>query len=190
MKVRYIEETGHCLTNGKSYKVLREYDNRYKIKDDDGDEISGLKNCFKTIPSKQLKVGDVLLVKDLTDWCEVGKNYYAGEWQVSSGIFYHDRTIDKIEIKDGHKAFLVSGTANVWIRAKGYRKFCERNVTKETSMKDLELKELELKDLELKEAIEILKHFQQWRTGGVEHFAYSGNQLTEAINLIIEENEK
>jgi len=49
MKVRYIEETGHCLTNGKSYKVLRKYDNRYKIKDDDGDVISGLKHCFEVV---------------------------------------------------------------------------------------------------------------------------------------------
>jgi len=183
MKVRYIEETGHCLTNGKSYKVLREYDNRYKIKDDDGDEISGLKNCFKTIPSKQLKVGDVLLAKDLTDWCSAGENRYAEPVQwclLTFNVFSGDRTIEKIEIKDGHKVFLVSGNIDVWIRAKGYRKFCERNVTKEPSMKDLELKE----------SIEILEHFQQWRTGGVEHFAYSGNQLTEAINLIIEENEK
>jgi len=49
MKVRFINKTNFCLTNGKSYKVLQEYDNRYKIKDDDGDVISGLKNCFEVV---------------------------------------------------------------------------------------------------------------------------------------------
>jgi len=49
MKVRYIEETGHCLTKGKAYRVLREGGDRYVIKDDDGDEISGLKHCFEVV---------------------------------------------------------------------------------------------------------------------------------------------
>ena len=49
MKVRFINNTNFCLTNGKSYKVLQEYDSRYKIKDDDGDVISGLKNCFEVV---------------------------------------------------------------------------------------------------------------------------------------------
>jgi len=49
MKVRFINKTNFCLTNGKSYKVLQEYDSRYKIKDDDGDVISGLKNCFEVV---------------------------------------------------------------------------------------------------------------------------------------------
>jgi len=49
MKVRYINNTNFCLTNGKSYRVLREYDNRYKIKDDDGDEINALKHCFEVV---------------------------------------------------------------------------------------------------------------------------------------------
>ena len=49
MKVRFINKTNFCLTNGKSYKVLREYDNRYKIKDDDGDEINALKHCFEVV---------------------------------------------------------------------------------------------------------------------------------------------
>ena len=49
MKVRYINNTNFCLTNGKSYRVLREFDNRYKIKDDDGDEINALKHCFEVV---------------------------------------------------------------------------------------------------------------------------------------------
>ena len=49
MKVRYIEETGHCLTKGREYKVLREGGGRYIIKDDDGDEISALKHCFEIV---------------------------------------------------------------------------------------------------------------------------------------------
>ena len=49
MKVRFINKTNICLTKGKAYRVLREYDNRYKIKDDDGDVISGLKNCFEVV---------------------------------------------------------------------------------------------------------------------------------------------
>jgi len=83
--------------------------------------------CFDVVESKQLKVGDVLLAKDLDDWCQAGENYYfAGNWIVSGGFFRGDRTIEAIGIKDGHKAFLVSNTNDAWIKAKGYRKFCKR----------------------------------------------------------------
>ena len=49
MKVRYIEETAHELTKGKSYRVLREHVNRYVIKDNEGDEISALKHHFEIV---------------------------------------------------------------------------------------------------------------------------------------------
>jgi len=184
MRVRYIEETTSRLTKGKKYQVLSEINKCYRLINDNGDTSNYLKHSFEIVKSKQLKVGDALLAKDLKDWCKAGENYYLEIWRISIGDYFGNRTIQAIEIKDGHKAFLISNKSNVWIKAKGYRKFCKRN---ENVAK---VNDLELKYLELKEAIEILKHFQQWRVGGVEHFAYSGNQLTEAINLIIEENEK
>jgi len=126
MKVRYIKETNFCLTKDKAYKVLREYDDRYKIKDDEGDVIRGLKRGFKVVKSKQLKVGDTLLAKDLNDWCVTEPNQYRGGWRTVEIDWVTDRTIEAIEIKDGHKAFILSGTHLIWVRAKGYRKFCKR----------------------------------------------------------------
>jgi len=128
MKVRCIEVTDPYLTKSRKYKVISECERYYIIKDDVGDEVSALKLRFEEVPSKKLKVGGVLLAKDLTDWCSAGENYHYSEWRTSTGYFSGDRTIEEIEVKDGHKAFLVSDTAGAWIRAKGYRKFCERNV--------------------------------------------------------------
>jgi len=128
MKVRYISETADDLTKGKKYNVIGGIAKYYMIKDDNGNEVIRFKTRFEIIPSKQLKVGDVLLGKDLQDWCEAGENFYTGNWRaLESGDFIGDRTIEAIDIKDGHKAFLVSGTSGAWIRAKGYRKFCKRN---------------------------------------------------------------
>ena len=128
MKVRYLEAKNSGLTKGKKYKSLGETDYCYVIKNDYGDEVNRGKERFEVVKSKQLKVGDVLLAKNLTDWCSAGENYHYSEWRTSTGYFSGDRTIEEIEVKDGHKAFLVSDTAGAWIRAKGYRKFCERNV--------------------------------------------------------------
>ena len=49
MKVRFIAKTNIFLTKGKAYRVLREYDDRYKIKDDEGDVIRALKLCFEVV---------------------------------------------------------------------------------------------------------------------------------------------
>ena len=145
-----------------------------------------LKNSVEDDVQEVDKVGDALLAKDLDDWCKVGENWFGTDkyiWeQLDFNIFKGNRTIETIDLKDGVKAFLVSGTIDVWIRAKGFRKFCES--------KKLSMKELELKELELKEAKEILSHFESWKNGDVDFFIYSGNQLTEAINLIVEENKK
>jgi len=127
MKVKYISETADDLTKGKKYKVIGGSENRYMIKDDNGNEVIRFKTRFELVPSKKLKVGDVLLANDLTDWCKSGENRYSDKWNVSKGGFADDRTIEAIEVKDGHKAFLVSGTSDVWIRAKGFRKFAENN---------------------------------------------------------------
>ena len=126
MKVRYISETADDLTKGKKYKVIGGSENRYMIKDDNGNEVIRFKTRFELVPSKQLKVGDVLLAKDINDWCEIGENYYHNEWGRTWFWITGDRKIEAIEMKDGHKAFYVSGNADMWIRAKGYRKFCKR----------------------------------------------------------------
>ena len=90
-----------------------------------------MKDLEKT-PSKKLKVGDVLLAEDLNEWCAVDGNFYSGKWSESLAGFVGDRTIEAIEIIDGVEYFLVSGTIYVYIRAKGFRKFCKRLATKET----------------------------------------------------------
>jgi len=126
MKVRYIGDTDELLTKGKKYKVLADMYNSYQLIDNNGYTNNYSKNYFEIVKSKQLKVGDVLLAKDLNDWCKAGKNYYTGVWGNSIGSFFGDRTIKEIEIKDGHKAFLISNTNGAWIKAKGFRKFCKR----------------------------------------------------------------
>jgi len=129
MKVRFINKTNFCLTEGKSYKVLSRSKKFYIIKDNNGNKVHRFKHVFEIIPSKQLKVGDRLSEKNLNDWCKVDQNEYRDVWQTLVIAFIGDRKIKAIDIKDGFKAFLVSGTLGVWIRAKGYRKFCERNET-------------------------------------------------------------
>ena len=126
MKVRYIKETNPSLTKGLKYKVISESERYYLIKDNYGDEEKKRKKSFEVLPSKKLKVGDVLLAKDINDWCEIGENYYHNEWGRTWFWITGDRKIEAIEMKDGHKAFYVSGNADMWIRAKGYRKFCKR----------------------------------------------------------------
>jgi len=125
MKVRFKEATTSRLTKGKKYRVRSKWTNYYLIIDDEGNESKIYKECFDVVESKQLKVGDVLLAKDLDDWCQAGENYYIGVW-VNSSCFLRNRIIEAIGIKDGHKAFRVSGTNNFWIKAKGFRKFCKR----------------------------------------------------------------
>ena len=130
MKVRFIEETADDLTKGKKYKVIGGIAKYYMIKDDNGNKVIRFKTRFEVVKSKKLKVGDVLLETDLNKWCKTGENWFRTDnhsWErLDFNAFLGDRTIEKIEVKDGHKAFLVSGTLEVWIRAKGYRKFCKR----------------------------------------------------------------
>jgi len=131
MKVRYKGETTIFLTKGKKYKVISECNNHYLILDDEGDKVTKYKERFEVVKSKQLRVGDILLAKHLSEWCNAGENFFLSEWKVSEWwpITVGNRTIEEIGIKDGHKAFLVSGsrTFDVWIRAKGFRKFCKTN---------------------------------------------------------------
>jgi len=127
MKVRFIEETAKFLTRGGEYKVISKSKKYYVIKNDKGDQCDYFKSRFEIIPSKQLKVGDVLLPKDLNDWCVAGENFYTGNWRASGGYFSGNRTIKAVDLKDGHKALLVSGTSGAWIRAKGFIKFCKNN---------------------------------------------------------------
>ena len=126
MKVRFKEQTNETLTKWKEYKVLETIRNCYLVINDKGNYSFHLKHVFEIVKSKQLKVGDVLLFKDIDDWCEAGDNFFRDKWSVSARGFLYDRTIEAIEIKDGHKAFILSGTHLIWVRAKGYRKFCKR----------------------------------------------------------------
>ena len=73
-------------------------------------------------------VGSSLLECHLKAWTGVGQNIYnmtPNEWTVHSTVFYSDRVVEKIEQKEGIWAFLVSDTANLWIRADGYKEFVE-----------------------------------------------------------------
>lgn len=65
------------------------------------------------------KVGDLLTADDLNEYVWQGKNYYSHNepvWQVSVGYFYGDRYVEAATTIKGVPAFLVSGTARVWIR--------------------------------------------------------------------------
>jgi len=126
MKVRFIEKTDKNFTLNKKYYVICKDEKYYEIIDNLGNKIIVLKHRFKVVNSKKLKVGDQLLAIDLQDWCRKELNEYKDEWRTLAVIWLSNRTIEEIEIKDGHKAFLVSGTSDIWIRAKGYRKFCKR----------------------------------------------------------------
>jgi len=126
MKVIFKEPTSENLTQWKKYKVISQFGNSYLLVNDKNKNGFYLKKRFDIVPSKKLKVGDLLLAKDLSDWSVVSENYFFDKW-VKGRYFGGNRTIEKIDVKNGHKAFLVSNTIDVWVKYKGYRKFCERN---------------------------------------------------------------
>lgn len=73
-------------------------------------------------------VGSPLLKAHLIAWSCAGQNMYnmdPNKWTVDRTPFSSDRIIEKIEQKKDVWAFLVSGTADLWIRADGYREFVE-----------------------------------------------------------------
>jgi len=91
------------------------------------DHLTLLMNSVLKNTSKQLKIGDTLLVKDVNDWCREKNNEFLVRWGIAEGPFAENElTISDIQIKDGHKAFLICNSHH-WIRAKGFRKFCKKN---------------------------------------------------------------
>ena len=79
-----------------------------------------------------MHIGSVLRAEDLNSWGE-GVNLYYGSteraWCTEKYTsFSKNRCIEKIEERGGVMAYLVSGTIDVWIRADGYREFCEQRI--------------------------------------------------------------
>lgn len=44
--------------------------------------------------------------------------------------------------------------------------------------------------METKKAIEILEHHQQWRLGNVQEMKYTPREITEALDVLLEEFKK
>ena len=94
---------------------------------------------------------------DIREWCNVDKNkWHDVTWRKTPGTFVGDREIENFDIKDGVIAFLVSNTEDVWLKAAGFKEFCEsRKVKKETPVPFTEL----VKKLPVKEELPVKKEF-------------------------------
>lgn len=76
-----------------------------------------------------MSIGDTLKEEDLNAWVELYYNYISPShntnWRECIIPFMGDRKIEAIKEQSGHLAFLVSGTHDIWIRAEGYKQFCD-----------------------------------------------------------------
>jgi hypothetical protein len=82
-----------------------------------------------------LKIGDNLPADVISSWGKGNNNYYAatpiGKWvEGKSSDFFGDRTIQGFEMLDGQLGFLISGTANVYLKAEGFKEFLEAQTQK------------------------------------------------------------
>lgn len=104
-----------------------------------------------------LSLNQKLSAVDIREWCNVDKNkWHDGTWRKSMGTFVGDREIENFDIKDGIITFLVSNTEDVWLKAEGFKEFCEgRKVKKETPIPFTEF----VKKLPVKEESPVKKEF-------------------------------
>lgn len=85
----------------------------------------------KSMNTYGLKVGDHLPVNIIREWSGLGENSITENsfnidnqnWHKNNGHFTGDRKIESFKEVDGHIGFLVSGTANVYLKAEGFKEF-------------------------------------------------------------------
>lgn len=78
-----------------------------------------------------LKIGDVIDADLLNAWTKEGHNYFIdGIWKDQIASFIGNRVIEKIDIRQGRRAFQLEGTSSyLWINAEGFEEFYD-NYTK------------------------------------------------------------
>ena len=110
------------LTIGKTYMAKpstnKGEDDLYMIETDDrggeaGETIAFMKR-FTVVPEP--KVGDTISAQWLNSKTSKQFHGYTNAWRTEViSYFGGDRKIEKIEMRDGRMAALISGTANIWI---------------------------------------------------------------------------
>lgn len=77
--------------------------------------------------------GDSLPEELISEWARVGGiNYNCGKgWQMEGASFQGDRKVVSFEIIDGQMGFLVSDTADVYLKAEGFKEFRDNFYKKE-----------------------------------------------------------
>lgn len=112
-RIQFLKDTINKWSNPKELTVTEQLVSNVNKH---GGEIHGL------------KVGDKLPAEVISAWSKAGKNYmYSGsDKPINSSVpFHNDREITKFTVEEGDVFFEVSGTDNVRLRAKGYKKFAE-----------------------------------------------------------------
>ena len=81
-----------------------------------------------------LKIGNTLPKEIINKWCSQGLNYYGytKKWE-SQSLFSTDRVILSFKLLDGILGFEVSNTANVYLKAEGFKEFMDNFNKKENN---------------------------------------------------------
>jgi len=109
------------LTIGKTYMARKNSSELYAIETDDKGNKPGYTVAYMkrfTVVTDEPKVGDTLTAQWLNS--KTPRQFhgygYRSSWESKAvGCFGGDRTILKIDIVDGRRAALISGTSNIWI---------------------------------------------------------------------------
>ena len=89
------------------------------------EEIDSVTKPKEIIEYAGLRIGDNLPRNIICDWGEVGINRYSKGWMQQRGMFVSDRYIKAFKELDGIVGFLVSGTADVYLKADGFKEFMD-----------------------------------------------------------------
>ena len=131
IKTRYGNSRPMISVNQAHYDNTRDYDGQYWYNLMPYDQLTNqLTNL--TQPNQEtfgLKIGDNLPQDVINSWAKENNNYYPkseDKWFQGFGSdFISDRTIQGFEMLDGQLGFLVSGTADVYLKAEGFKEFLE-----------------------------------------------------------------
>ena len=149
-----------------------------------GDDVSWCKNvrhltpkeyALKT-PSSSIidydgwRIGDELIDDDLHGWDRAeGDNRWNNGWKKGTGFFSGNRKIEKIDVKDGAIAFLISGTLNIWMRADGYRNFISSCKASSSNIPPLDPYRVQKEeyDFQIGDWVEAQETTKWWKKGDV-----------------------
>lgn len=134
------------LSFTKRYLQTNDWDSQLNIREATLEESQWLENCIKLNgyisleESKKLhenthellatnayglKVGDKLDKKVINAWSEKNVNYYNTSWKQLTSHFQGNRTILSFKVLDGIVGFEVSGAAEIYLKAEGFKEFAE-----------------------------------------------------------------